>query len=124
MLSSTIPVPEYDEDDTEEVLQLTGPVFMAPLGKGRCRGPGWTVRMWPVLKGYKTAQDCAEACAKRKGCTAFDVSNTQADKTMDCVLYGHKRVAPASGVPGTCYILSDKPYIHILVNIVPLLLSL
>ena len=98
-----------DDDDTEEVLELTGPVFMAPLGKGRCRGPGWTVKKWPVLKGYKTAQDCAEACAKRKGCTAFDVSDAQADKTFDCVLYGHKKVAPASGVPGTCYVLSDKP---------------
>ncbi len=69
------------QNEAEEELELTGPVFMAPLGTGRCRGSGWTVKKWPVLKGYKTAQDCAEACAKRKGCTAFDVSGAQADKT-------------------------------------------
>ena len=108
-MSDTTGETEGQDDDTEEEQELTGPVFMAPLGAGRCRGPGWTVKKWPVLKGYKTAQDCGEACAKRKCCTAFDVSDAQADKTFDCVLYGHKKVAPASGVPGTCYVLSDKP---------------
>ena len=98
-----------EEDDSEEEKELTGPVFMAPLGKGRCRGKGWTFKKWPVLKGFKSAQDCAEACAKRKGCTAFDLSDAQPDQTFDCALYGHPKVAPASGVPGTCYVLSDRP---------------
>jgi len=98
-----------EEDDSEEEQEITGPVYMAPLGKGRCRGPGWTFKKWPVLKGYKSAQECAEACAKRKGCTAFDVSDPQKDNTYDCALYGHVKVAPASGVPGICYVLSDKP---------------
>ena len=100
---------DEEEDDSEEEQELSGPVFMAPLGKGRCRGPGWTFKKWPVLKGFKTAQGCAEACARRKGCTAFDVSDSQPDNTFDCALYGHVKVAPASGVPGTCYVLSDKP---------------
>merc|ERR1719310_2406259 len=98
-----------EEEEEEEELELKGPVHMALLGKGRCRGPGWTFKKWPVLKGYKSAQECAEACARRKGCTAFDVSDSQPDNTFDCALYGHVKVAPASGVPGTCYVLSDKP---------------
>merc|ERR1711915_151652 len=99
----------YDEDDDEEDQEIDGPVHMAVLGKGRCRGPGWTFKKWPVLKGMISPQDCADSCAKKRGCTAFDLSDKQADNTYDCALYGHAKVSPASGVPGTCYVLSDKP---------------
>ena len=99
----------YDDDEEEEELEVDGPVHMAVLGKGRCRGPGWTFKRWPVLKGMVSAEQCAESCARRKGCTAFDLSDKQSDNTFDCALYGHAKVSPASGVPGTCYVLSDTP---------------
>jgi len=99
---------EIEEEDEEEI-ELEGPVFMAHLGKGRCRGPGWMTKRWPSIKGSLTPDECKEACAKRKGCTAFDLSEQQEDKTFECGLYGHKKVQPASGVPGNCYVLSDKP---------------
>jgi hypothetical protein len=98
-----------DDDDADEEQEVDGPVHMAVLGKGRCRGPGWTFKKWPVLKGLISAEQCAESCARRKGCTAFDLSDKQSDNTFDCALYGHVKVSPASGVPGTCYVLSDKP---------------
>ena len=98
-----------DEDDEEEEVEVTGPVHMALLGKGRCRGEGWTSKKWPVIKGILKAKACAEACARRKGCTAFDLSEEQEDRTFECGLYGHKKIQPASGVPGNCYVLSEKP---------------
>jgi len=108
-ISDTAPATADDEDDTEEEQEVEGPVHMAVLGKGRCRGPGWTFKKWPVLKGILSAQQCAESCAGRKGCTAFDLSDKQPDNTFECALYGHVKVSPASGVPGTCYVLSDEP---------------
>jgi hypothetical protein len=100
---------EDDEDDDKEV-SLKGPVYMAPLGgPGRCRGPGWTFKRWPIVKGPLAAQACAEACARRKGCTAFDLSGGEGLAEAECALYGHQKVAPASGVPGRCYVLSDSP---------------
>ena len=104
---NTVVAPEEDEEDDQE-MELTGPVHMALLGKGRCRGPGWTFKKWPKLVGFKAPRQCAEACAKKKGCRAFDLSNIQEDKSFDCVLYGHSKVVPASGVPGNCYVLSEK----------------
>jgi hypothetical protein len=100
---------EEDEKDTD--VELKGPVYMAPLGRGRCRGPGWTFKRWPILRGVLSPQSCAEACARRKGCTAFDLSEAvdAASGTFDCVLYGHAKVMAASGVPGTCYVLTDTP---------------
>merc|ERR1711892_1592672 len=97
-----------DDDSEEEEQEITGPVHMAMLGKGRCRGPEWTSKKWPVLKGFLSSRQCAEECAKKKGCSAFDLSELQEDNTFDCALYGHKKVAPASAVHGNCYILSDK----------------
>ena len=97
------------EEDGEEELDVKGPVHMAHLGKGRCRGEGWTFKRWPALKGYLTAKQCAEACARKKGCTAFDLSEEQDERTFECALYGNKKVQAASGVPGNCYVLSDKP---------------
>ena len=98
-----------EEDDGDEEVEVKGPVHMAHLGKGMCRGNGWTFKKWPAVKGFLSAQGCADACARKKGCTAFDLSEQQPDKTFDCTLCGHKKVEPASGVPGNCYVLSDKP---------------
>merc|ERR1719193_2555180 len=100
---------DAEEEDDDEELELTGPVHMAALGTGRCRGEGWAFKKWPVLRGFTSAKGCAEACARKKGCTAFDLSERQEDNTFDCTLYGHKKVQPAYGVPGNCYVLSDKP---------------
>merc|ERR1719334_143718 len=96
-----------EEEEEEEDLEIEGPVHMALLGKGRCRGEGWTSKKWPTLKGFLTPRQCAEACARKKGCTSFDLSEQQPDNTFDCALYGHKKVSPASGVPGNCYVLSE-----------------
>ena len=95
--------------DSEVVVEneLKGPVYMSKVGRGRCRGPGWTYGMWPLVRGFRTAQDCAETCARTRGCTAFDLSDEQSDGTLDCTLYGHEKLVVASGVPGTCYVLSD-----------------
>ena len=99
---------EEEDDEDEEEVEVNGPVHMAHLGKGMCRGNGWTFKKWPAVKGFLSAQGCADACARKKGCTAFDLSEQQPDKTFDCTLYGHRKVEPASGVPGNCYVLSDK----------------
>jgi hypothetical protein len=98
-----------DDDDSAVEHKVTGPVHMAALGKGRCRGKDWTLKKWPVIKGHLSPKDCAVECAKRKGCTAFDLSEKQEDGSFECALYGHKNVQPAIGVPGNCYVLSDKP---------------
>ena len=44
------------------------------IGKGLCRGPNWQAGKWPVDKGTKTRQICANSCRNRKGCVAFDLS--------------------------------------------------
>ena len=90
---------------------VAGPITPLLLGSGFCRGPKWTFQKWPLPKGRLTLQDCAEACAKKKGCTAFDLSEQQKDK-FDCLLYGHKAVVPATGVskfPSKCYVLKGSP---------------
>lgn len=81
------------------------------LGDGFCRGPKWTFKNWPVPKGRLDKLDCAEACAKKKGCTAYDISMEHKGK-FDCLLYGHKGVVPASGIsklPAKCYVLKGSP---------------
>ena len=64
-------------------------------------------------KGTKTRQKCANACKKRVGCVAFDLcpvekAGDKADAAkgeLQCNLYGHPEVVPASAVPGNCYAL-------------------
>ena len=56
-----------------------------------CRGAKWTDRIWPLMRGYKTLQECANSCGRTKGCTAFDVAPMQAD-INECALYGHEKV--------------------------------
>ena len=79
------------------------------LGEGMCRGEGWQRGRWPIGRGEKTLQQCANACAGKAGCTAFDLSHQYGEKDHEdeCLLYGHKKVAPASGVPGRCYVVVD-----------------
>ena len=55
-------------------VEVAGPVHMGLLGRGRCRGSGWAARRWPLLRGRLPPRQCAHACAARKGCTAFDLS--------------------------------------------------
>ena len=71
------------------------------IGKGACRGDGWQDGGWPILKGKLTLDQCGNACLKHGECTAFDVKPI--GQKMDCILYGHSNVVPASGVPGNCY---------------------
>ena len=65
-------------------------------------------------KGTKKRQICANACKSRKGCVAFDLSPADSsvkDKEdiakgeMQCHLYGHADVVPASALKGNCYSL-------------------
>ena len=86
------------------------------MGEGYCRGPKWTFKNWPIVKGRLSIQDCAEECAKKKGCTAYDISMQYREK-YDCLLYGHKAVVPASGVsklPAKCYVLKGSPLANLL----------
>ena len=83
---------EQEEEEEEEVENVvTGEVEYHTLGRGRCRGQGWTFKRWPVIKGAVQAGDCAVECAKKRGCTAFDVA-PMADSGSECALYGHKKV--------------------------------
>ena len=75
---------------------------MVEIGKGMCRGQGWSSGKWPIEKGHLIPQECADACAKRKGCTAFDLTD-KSGKKFACFLYGHKDVEPATALKGTCY---------------------
>ena len=95
---------------------LGGPVVPQLLGDGFCRGPKWTFKNWPIPKGRLTNQDCAEECAKKKGCTAYDVSMEHKGK-LDCLLYGHKAVIPTGGLtklPSKCYVLKGSPLYELL----------
>ena len=80
---------------------------MVHLGTGMCRGPQWATKVWPILMGYQTLKSCADECAKRRKCMAFDISKPKNGK-FDCLLYGHTGVRPASGVKGECYTLEDR----------------
>ncbi len=75
---------------------------MVEIGKGMCRGHGWSSKSWPMQLSYRIPQDCADECAKRPGCTAFDLSKKSGKKFV-CNLYGHKDVEPAAAMKGTCY---------------------
>ena len=81
------------------------------LGYGMCRGAKWTDRIWPLMRGYKTLQECANSCGRTKGCTAFDISKEDSGR-FDCMLYGHKHPVPAPGVPGDCYTIPGAVYVE------------
>ncbi len=63
--------------------------YSIQVGRGRCRGPNWTHKRWPLIKGALTPKDCALACAKKRGCTGFDIG-PMAEGVEECALYGHK----------------------------------
>ena len=75
-----------------------------------CRGAKWTDRKWPIMRGKKSLQDCANSCGRTRGCTAFDVSG--GSEGSDCMLYGHKHPVPAPGVPGECYTVPGAVYVE------------
>ena len=88
-----------------------GPIVPLLLGEGLCRGPKWTFLNWPIPKGRLTNEDCAEQCAKKKGCTAYEISMEHKGK-FDCLLFGHKGVVPTTGVSrihAKCYVLKGSP---------------
>ena len=91
------------------------PVRMIEIGSGLCRGPDWQSGNWPVVKGSISAQECANACAAKKGCTAFDLSSKVGSK-FNCFLYGHKDVEPASAIKGHCYTYKGNPDTEELAN--------
>ena len=88
---------------------------MIEIGKGLCRGQSWTSAKWPVDKGHLTAQECADSCARKKGCTAFDLSNKKG-KTFACFLYGHTDVEPAKALKGNCYTYKGNTHTEDLAN--------
>ena len=81
---------------------------MIEIGPGLCRGSGWQGGKWPVDKGVRSAQECADACASKKGCTAFDLSPK--GNKFGCFLYGHKDVEPARALKGQCYTYKGNPH--------------
>jgi len=103
-------VKQEEEEEEEETDDGVTHKFVH-LGHGMCRGAKWTDRRWPVVRGLKTLQDCANSCARKTGCTAFDVSK-ESDGKFDCMLYGHKHPVPAPGVPGECYTLPGAQYVE------------
>ena len=100
------------------------PVRMIEIGPGLCRGPGWQDGKWPLDKGSMSAQECANACAKKKGCTAFDLSSKSsavsgagsAAGKFACFLYGHKDVEPANALKGHCYTFKGNLHTEQLAN--------
>ena len=52
-----------------------GDVSFELLGEGMCRGEGWQRGRWPIGRGERSLQECANACAAKAGCTAFDLSH-------------------------------------------------
>ena len=84
----------------QNIIHFNSNPFIFFTGKGACRGEGWQASPgWPMVLGQKTLLHCGNACAYTLGCTAFDVRPNDAKK-LDCNLFSHSNVEPASGVPG------------------------
>ena len=80
-------------------------------GEGACRGEGWQdAAGWPMVMGQKTLLQCGNLCAYTLGCTAFDVRPNDAKK-LECTLFSHSSVEPASGVPGKSFTWSVGKYL-------------
>ena len=61
------------------------------MGKGMCRGAGWQFGVWPIEKGFRGKEKCAESCARTVGCLAFDISPSDRKRGKnECLLYGHR----------------------------------
>ena len=52
-----------------------------------------------MVMGQKNLLQCGNLCAYTLGCTAFDVRENDVKK-LECTLFSHSDVEPASGVPG------------------------
>ena len=105
-INQNIIIKQYNEKKFSDLTISDAPVRMIEIGSGLCRGPEWQSGKWPIVKGSISAQDCANSCATKKGCTAFDLSEKEGSK-FSCFLYGHKDVEPASGLKG-CLIWKDN----------------
>ena len=79
------------------------------LGEGLCRGDSWQDGVnWPKDKGSRTPKECYTACKQTTGCTAFDISVPKKNgKKVQCFLYGHQHVSPASALEGRCFKMTE-----------------
>jgi len=80
------------------------------LGEGLCRGYNWADGVnWPKDKGHRTPKECLAACKQTAGCSAFDLSQPtgKSGKKVQCFLYGHTDVRPASGLEGRCLKMTE-----------------
>jgi len=50
---------------------------------------------------------CARACAKTDDCTAIHILRPESDGTVECLLFGHKRLIAVPRLGGFCYYLDD-----------------
>merc|ERR1711973_485039 len=73
------------------------------LGKGACRGEGWSEGVWPVSLGKQSLENCCEKCGEKEGCTGLSLS-----KEGECFLFGHEKIVPASALGGECYSFSKS----------------
>merc|ERR1712133_283580 len=88
-------------------LQETSAADCELVGKGACRGDKWSEGVWPINVGKQSLEDCSEKCVEKEGCTGLSLS-----KTGDCLLYGHKKLVPASALGGECYSCADSGKDH------------
>ena len=70
--------------------------------RGSCRGDGWDGGGWPRAQGMLTSAECAERCARTRGCSAFDIARPQGER-YDCFLFGHADVR-GNGNTDRCYV--------------------
>merc|ERR1712198_342297 len=73
------------------------------IGKGACRGEGWSEGAWPISLGKQSLEDCCQKCGDKEGCSGLSIS-----KTGECFLFGHKKLVPASALGGECYSCSSS----------------
>ncbi|CAB4066198.1 Sarcalumenin [Lepeophtheirus salmonis] len=79
------------------------------LGKGLCRGPNWQDKYWPKVGNLvKEEYECFKQCKERGACTAFDVSPSTTPSKLNCFMFGHGEVIPASSLNGDCYKMKGR----------------
>eukprot|EP00096_Caligus_rogercresseyi_P016521 TRINITY_DN920_c0_g1_i3.p1 TRINITY_DN920_c0_g1~~TRINITY_DN920_c0_g1_i3.p1 ORF type:complete len:1395 (-),score=386.10 TRINITY_DN920_c0_g1_i3:125-4309(-) len=93
-----IPSENDDDDDQKEY---------KALGKGLCRGANWSDTIWPKIGSLvSNEKECFLQCKERATCTAFDVSPSAGK--LNCFMYGHGEVQPASALSGDCYRMKGR----------------
>jgi hypothetical protein len=81
--------------------------YLNAVGPGGCRGENWNKPGWPRFLGRQTLDGCARACAKAAGCTAIHILRPAANATIECLLFGHRRLMAVERLGGFCYYLDD-----------------